>query len=55
MLDVAGGAGAVAAEFVRRYPDVNAVVVDMPEVVEEARRVWAERGDERVSGARVLA
>jgi predicted metal-binding protein len=46
VLDVAGGAGAVAAEFVRRYPDVNAVVVDMREVVEEARGVWAERGDD---------
>ena len=46
VLDVAGGAGAVAAEFVRRYPDVDAVVVDMPEVVEEARGVWAERGDD---------
>lgn len=44
VLDVAGGAGAVAAELVRRYPDGEAVVVDMPEVVEEARRVWAERG-----------
>lgn len=45
VLDVAGGAGAVAAELVRRYPDGDAVVVDMPEVVEEARRVWAERSD----------
>jgi len=44
VLDVAGGAGAVAAELVRRYGGVNAVVVDMPEVAEEACRVWVERG-----------
>ncbi len=50
VLDVAGGAGAVAAEFVRRYPNTDAVVVDMPEVVEGARRVWAERGDDPMEG-----
>jgi predicted metal-binding protein len=51
MLDVAGGAGAVAAELVRRYPDMSAVVVDMPEVVEQARRVWAERANDPIGGA----
>lgn len=51
VLDVAGGAGAVAAEFVHRYPDTDAVVVDMPEVVEEARRVWAGRGDDPIGAA----
>lgn len=50
VLDVAGGAGAVAAEFVRRYRDADATVVDMPEVVEGARGVWVERGDDPSGG-----
>jgi predicted metal-binding protein len=51
VLDIAGGAGAVAAEFIRRHPDAEAVVVDMPEVVEEARGVWTERGDDPIGGS----
>ena len=46
VLDLAGGGGALAAELVRRNLGWRAVVVDMPEVVEEARGVWAGRGGE---------
>ncbi len=50
VLDVAGGAGAVAAELLRRNPTWQALVLDMPEVVQQARQVWSERGDALTEG-----
>jgi predicted metal-binding protein len=43
VLDMAGGGGALAAELVWRNPFWRGVVVDMPEVAEQAARLWAER------------
>ncbi|GAB4271551.1 MAG: hypothetical protein Kow0092_26310 [Deferrisomatales bacterium] len=43
ILDLGGGAGALAAALVRRYPGWTAVVADLPEVVEAARELWARR------------
>lgn len=50
VLDLAGGAGAMAAELTRRYPGWRAMVVDMPEVVEEARQVWRGRPEDPTAG-----
>ena len=44
VLDLGGGAGALAAELVRRHPGWSAVVAELPEVVEVARDLWAGRG-----------
>lgn len=43
VLDLGGGAGALCAELLSRHPGWRGVVVDMPEVAAEARRLWAER------------
>ncbi len=43
LVDLGGGAGAVAAEFLRRNPEWQGVVLDMPEVVESAQEVWRGR------------
>ncbi|MHB0980788.1 MAG: DUF2284 domain-containing protein [Thermoleophilia bacterium] len=43
LVDLGGGAGAVAAEILRRNPEWHGVVLDMPEVVESAREVWRAR------------
>jgi len=55
VLDLGGGAGGLSAGVLLRNPGWTGLVVDMPEVVVEARRVWAERlvaGDE--SAGRLL-
>lgn len=43
LADLGGGAGAVAAEVLRRAPAWKGVVFDMPEVVESALDLWAAR------------
>lgn len=43
LVDLGGGAGAVAAEILRRSPGWRGVVLDIPEVVECAEEVWRER------------
>ena len=49
VLDLGGGAGGLTGGVLLRNPGWTGLVVDMPEVVAEARRVWSERliaGDE---------
>ncbi len=43
LVDLGGGAGAIAAELLRRNPGWRGVVLDMPEVVELAREESSER------------
>ncbi len=43
VLDLGGGAGGLTAGVLLRNPGWRGLAVDMPEVVAEARRVWAER------------
>ncbi len=50
ILDLGGGAGAMAAGLVRRFPGWRATVVDIPEVVEEALGIWADRGSDDLTG-----
>lgn len=44
VLDLAGGAGGIAAGIVAGHPGWRALVVDLPEVVLAAERLWDERG-----------
>jgi len=41
IIDVGGSRGTKALAILRRYPKLSALVVDRPQVVEEARRYWA--------------
>lgn len=55
VLDLGGGGGGIAAGVLLRNPGWRGLVIDIPEVVAEARRVWAEwlvAGDE--SAGRLL-
>ena len=42
MLDVGGGHGAYSAAFCRRYPRLNATILDLPQAVEVANSLVAE-------------
>lgn len=55
VLDLGGGAGALAAELVRRRPGWTAVVAELPEVVEVARHLWAGREGGQPRGLRFAA
>lgn len=44
LVDVGGGRGQLAAEVLRRYPDMEGVVFDQPHVVEEAEAAIKEAG-----------
>jgi len=44
LLDVGGGPGTYAALFVQRYPDLQAQVLDLPEVVAIAEEIIASMG-----------
>ncbi len=49
LLDVGGGPGTYAALFLQRYPQLRAVVLDLPGVVAHASEILADMGvDERV-------
>ncbi len=43
LCDVAGGHGHLACGFLKAYPHLRAVVLDRPEVVAQADRLWAPR------------
>ena len=43
LCDVAGGHGHLACGFLKAYPHLSAIVLDRPEVVEQADRLWAPR------------
>jgi predicted O-methyltransferase YrrM len=45
LVDVGGGHGQLVSALLGRYPDLKAVVFDMPEVVEHARRALSEAGN----------
>lgn len=53
LLDVGGGPGAYAATFCRRYPGLDATVLDLPEAVAQGRRIVAEQGMEERIGFRL--
>ena len=42
MLDIGGGHGAYSAAFCRRYPQLNATILDLPQAVEVANSLVAE-------------
>jgi SAM-dependent methyltransferase len=44
LLDLGGGSGAFAIETVKRYPDMSAVVLDLPAVIAVTERIIAEAG-----------
>ncbi|MFN4088597.1 MAG: methyltransferase [Alphaproteobacteria bacterium] len=44
MIDIGGGSGAYCIEACKRHPDLRAVVLDLPPVVEVARGFIAEHG-----------
>jgi len=44
LLDLGGGSGAYSIEAAKRYPDLKAVVLDLPEVVVVTREFIAEHG-----------
>jgi ubiquinone/menaquinone biosynthesis C-methylase UbiE len=49
MLDVGGGHGAYSAAFCRRYPQLKATILDLPQAVEVAAPLVAEEGlEERI-------
>jgi O-methyltransferase domain/Dimerisation domain len=41
--DVAGGHGYLACAFLEAYPDLSAIVFDLPEVMAETNRLWAPK------------
>ena len=43
LCDVAGGHGHLACGFLKAYPHLSAIVLDRPEVVAQADRLWAPR------------
>ncbi len=45
LLDLGGGPGVYAAAFVRRYPDLRALIVDLPDVVAVGRVLLAQEPD----------
>ncbi|MFA7228766.1 MAG: methyltransferase, partial [Melioribacteraceae bacterium] len=50
MLDVGGGSGTFAMEFVKKNPEMNAVIFDLPEVIPITKRyVEEEKMNERIS------
>ncbi len=50
LLDVGGGSGVVSQAFARRYPQLHAVVFDIPNVCAAGREIAAEHGlEERVA------
>ena len=50
LIDVGGGPGSYAVQFVRQWPDLHATVFDLPDVVPLAERHAAEAGvEDRVS------
>jgi 2-polyprenyl-3-methyl-5-hydroxy-6-metoxy-1,4-benzoquinol methylase len=50
MLDVGGGHGAYSAAFCRRYPQLNATILDLPQAVEVANSLVAEENlEDRIS------
>lgn len=44
LLDLGGGPGTLSLHLVRRHPGLKAVVLDLPAVADEARRLLAEQG-----------
>ena len=44
LLDLGGGSGAYSIEAAKRYPDLKAIVLDLPEVVVISREFIAEHG-----------
>ena len=51
-LDLGGGSGAFAIEAVKRYPDLSAVVFDLPQVVVVTEKIIQESGlEKRISCA----
>ncbi|HUW63313.1 MAG TPA: class I SAM-dependent methyltransferase [Spirochaetia bacterium] len=44
VLDVGAGSGAIAAEFLSRFPGLSATLVDLPEVLDIAGGLMKERG-----------
>jgi hypothetical protein len=44
VVDVGGGTGAMLAELLDRHPRIRGVLLDLPEVADEAKRRFAERG-----------
>jgi SAM-dependent methyltransferase len=50
LLDLGGGSGVVSLALLRRYPELTAVVVDIPNVCEAGRAIAVENSlDERIS------
>ena len=46
MLDVGGGSGAFAMEFIKKYPNMSAVVFDLPNVIPITNRYVEQGKDE---------
>ena len=43
---VEGGFGVVGSALKQAYRDISVVVLDLPHVIEDARRFWAERTED---------
>lgn len=48
IIDVGGSRGTTALAILKRHPKLSALVVDRPQVVEEARRYWADHPAEGI-------
>ncbi|KAL0952726.1 hypothetical protein HGRIS_006959 [Hohenbuehelia grisea] len=53
VVDVGGGVGTSVLNLVNRYSHINFVVQDLPGVIEDAKKVWAEKNPEAIKDGRV--
>lgn len=49
LIDVGGSKGLKAAALLKRYPDMRAVVFDLPATIAEAQAYWRQRDDDALS------
>lgn len=55
LIDIGGSRGTKALSILKRHPELSALVVDRPQVIEEARRYWASRHGDGVERLRFQA
>ena len=55
IIDVGGSRGAKALAILKQYPRLSALIVDRPQVVEEAQRYWANHSTDGVERLRFQA
>lgn len=55
IIDIGGSRGTKTLAILKRHPRLSALIVDRPQVVEEARRYWASHGSDGVERLRFQA